>query len=145
VNDNLKAFSITQAKVASSASTTSPETYGYPGATPSISANGSSNGIVWAIESSGTLNAYDATNLGNELFSGNFPANGNTKFITPMIANGKVYVGTGAAGGQPGTVVVFGLTNQGAGLVRRSKPPRDKRRSLPPLKVPHPGSSTPGL
>jgi hypothetical protein len=145
VNDNLRAFAITQAKVASSASTTSPETYGYPGATPSISANGSSNGIVWAIESSGTLNAYDATNLGNELFSGNFPANSNTKFITPMIANGKVYVGTGAASGHPGTVVVFGLTNQGAGLVRRPKPPRDKRRSLPPLKMPHPGSSTPGL
>ncbi len=149
VNDNLRAFAITQAMVASSASSTSPETYGYPGATPSISANGSTNpptnGIVWAIESSGTLNAYNATNLGNELFSAGFPANAATKFITPMIANGKVYVGTGAASGNPGTVVVFGLSNQGAGLVRKQRPPRDRRRSLPQLKTPHPGSSTPGL
>ena len=149
VNDNLKAFPISQAKVASAASSTSPESYGYPGATPSISANGSTNpptnGIVWAIESSGTLNAYDATSLSNELFSANFPANGNTKFITPMIANGKVYVGTGAANGNPGTVVVFGLSNQGAGLVRKPRPPRDRRRSLPQPRPPHPSSSTPGI
>jgi len=145
VNDNLRAFAITQAKVAPSASSTSPETYGYPGATPSISANGSASGIVWAIDSSGTLNAYDATNLGNELFSAGFPADGTTKFITPMIANGKVYVGTGAANGNPGTVVVFGLSNQGAGLRRRPRPAPDRRRSLPQLKEPHPGSSTPGL
>ena len=149
VNDNLKAFAITQAKLASSASSTSPETYGYPGATPSISANGSTNpptnGIVWAIESSGTLNAYDATNLGDELFSGGFPASGSTKFITPMIANGKVYVGTGAANGNPGTVAVFGLSNQGAGLVRKPRPPRDQRRWLRQPKPPHPGSSTPGF
>lgn len=144
VNDNLRALPISQAKVASSASTTSPETYGYPGATPSVSANNSNDGIVWAIETSGTLNAYDATNLGKELFTGNFSASGGTKFITPMIANGKVYVGTGAANGQPGTVVVFGLSNQGAGLVRKPRPSRDNRRSLPQIKVPHPGSSTPG-
>jgi len=145
VNDNLRAFAITQAKVAASASSTSPETYGYPGATPSISANGSTNGIVWAIESSGTLNAYNATNLGNELFSAGFPADGTTKFLTPMVANGKVYVGTGAANGSPGTVVVFGLSNQGAGVVRKPRLARDRRRSLPQLKEPHPGSSTPGL
>jgi hypothetical protein len=63
-----------------------------------------------------------------------------------MIANGKVYVGTGSPNGStPGTVVVFGLTNQGAGLVRKPRPPRDRRRSLPQLKPPHPGTSTPGL
>ena len=145
VGDNLRAFPISQAKVATSASSTSPENYGYPGATPSISASGTTDGIVWAIESSGTLNAYDATSLSNELFSANFPANGNTKFITPMIANGKVYVGTGAANGNPGTVVVFGLSNQGAGLVRKPRPPRDRRRLLPQPRPPHPNSSTPGM
>jgi hypothetical protein len=149
VNDNLRAFAITQAMVASSASSTSAETYGYPGATPSVSANGSTNpptdGIVWAVESSGTLNAYDATNLGDELFSAGFPANSATKFVTPMIANGKVYVGTGAANGNPGRIVVFGLSNQGAGLVRKPRPPRDRRRSLTAPKIPHPGSSTPGF
>jgi len=150
VSDDLKAFAITQAKVASSASSQSSITYGYPGTTPSISANGTvnppTNGIVWAIENATTLNAYDATNLSNELFSRGFPGNGNTQFITPMIANGKVYVGTGSPNGStPGTVVVFGLTNQGAGLVRKPRPPRDRRRSLPQLKPPHPGTSTPGL
>jgi len=145
VKDTLKAFAITQAKVATSASSHSSDSFGYPGTTPSISANGSTSGIVWAIQSSGTLKAYDATNLGDELFNGAFPANGNTKFITPMIANGRVYVGTGAASGHPGTVAIFGLTNQGAGLVRGPKPPRDRRRALPPLKVPRSGSSTPGF
>ena len=54
------------------------------------------------------LHAYDATNLANELYNSNQPANNrdqfsDNKFITPMIANGKVYVGT------PTSVVVFGL------------------------------------
>jgi hypothetical protein len=149
VNDNLRAFPIAQAKVASSASSMSPATFGYPGTTPSISANGSTNpatnGIVWAIEGATTLEAYDATNLANQLFSAGFPGNGSTKFITPMIANGKVYAGTGAANGHSGTVVVFGLSNPGAGLVRKPRPPRGSRQSLPQLKQPHPGSSTPGL
>jgi len=145
VNDTLKAFAITQAKVATSASSHSVDSFGYPGTTPSISANGSTNGVVWAIQSSDTLLAYDATNLGNKFFSGSFPATGSTKFITPMIANGKVYVGTGAASGHPGTVVVFGLPNQGAGLIRAPRPARDRRRWLPQPKPPHPNSSTPGL
>ena len=149
VGDNLRAFPIAQARVASPASSQSPATFGYPGATPSISANGTTNpptnGIVWAIDSATTLDAFDATNLANELFTAGFSGSGNTKFITPMIANGKVYVGTGAGNGSPGTVVVFGLSNQGAGLVRKPRPPRDRRRSLPQPKQPHPGSSTPAL
>jgi hypothetical protein len=67
-----------------------------------VSANGTSNGIVWAAENSGTavLHAYDATNLANELYNSNQAANSRdqfgsgNKFITPMIVNGKVYVGT---------------------------------------------------
>ena len=77
-----------------------------------ISANGSSNGILWAAElipsAPGVLHAYDASNLGNELYNsyqkGPRDAFGNgNKFITPMIANGRVYVGTQNA------VAVFGL------------------------------------
>jgi hypothetical protein len=149
VGDNLRAFPIAQAQVASAASSASPSTFGYPGTTPSISANGTTNpptnGIVWAIASATTLTAFDATNLANQLFSANFSGTGSTKFITPMIANGKVYVGTGAANGNPGTVVIFGLSTQGAGLVRNRRSLRDRHRSLPQLKPPHPGSSTPGL
>jgi outer membrane protein assembly factor BamB len=77
-----------------------------------VSANGTQNGIVWALESGAgraVLHAYEATNLGHELYNSNQArggrdsfGNGN-KFITPMIVNGKVYVGT-----QNG-VAVFGL------------------------------------
>jgi len=117
VGNNLQAFKITGAKLATSASSKSGASFVRPGTTPSISANGTSNGIVWAIQngnSTGVLHAYDATNLATELYNSNqaanardqFPTNKNCKFVTPMIANGKVYVGT------PGAVVVFGLLGQ---------------------------------
>lgn len=116
VGATLRAFPITSAKLAASPSSMSSATFGYPGTTPSISANGSSNGIVWAVENTGAsggggnaiLHAYDATNLATELYNSNQAASGrdsftDNKFITPMIAGGKVYVGT------PTGVVVFGL------------------------------------
>jgi Immunoglobulin I-set domain len=107
VGQPLLAFPITNAELATSPSSQSPTSFGRPGTTPSISSNGTTNGIVWAIEnggSTGTLHAYDATNLSNELYSGTFSTNQDDKFVTPLIANGKVYVGT------PGAVVVFGLS-----------------------------------
>jgi hypothetical protein len=109
----LRAFPISNAMLALSPSSTSSSSFGYPGATPSISANGTASGIVWVIQSgsTGTLHAFDATNLATELYNSNqagtrdqFPDSSNDKFVTPMIANGKVYVGT------PNAVVVFGLT-----------------------------------
>lgn len=107
VGQPLMAFPISNAKLASS-STESPSSFGYPGTTPSVSSNGTTNGIVWAIEngsSTGTLHAYDATDLSNQLFSATFSTSRYDKFVTPLIANGKVYVGT------PNAVVVFGLLN----------------------------------
>ncbi len=110
VGDSLKAFSIVNARLSASASSKSATSFAYPGASPSISANGTSNGIIWAVQKSttGVLHAYDATNLANELYNSNQASNNrdqfpDNKFITPMIANGKVYVGT------PNSVVVFGL------------------------------------
>jgi Immunoglobulin domain/Immunoglobulin I-set domain/PQQ-like domain len=110
VSDHLRAFSIANAKLTTPASSMTAGTFGYPGTTPSISANGTSAGIVWAVENNGggILHAYDATNLGTELYNSNQAANSrdhfaDNKFITPMIANGKVYVGT------PNSVAVFGL------------------------------------
>jgi hypothetical protein len=112
VNSNLIAFSISKARLGASPSSTSSHSYGYPGATPSVSSHGTSNGIVWTLEAggTGTLRAYDATNLATELYDSNqagsrdqFSSNSADKFVTPMIANGKVYVGT------PDAVVVFGL------------------------------------
>ncbi|HTQ63006.1 MAG TPA: immunoglobulin domain-containing protein [Candidatus Solibacter sp.] len=110
VGDALKAFKVTSAKLATNPSSQSTAHFAYPGTTPSVSANGTTNGIVWAVEngSTGVLHAYDATNLTNELYNSNQAANNrdqfsDNKFITPMVANGKVYVGT------PNSVVVFGL------------------------------------
>jgi hypothetical protein len=110
VGSPIKAFKITNAKVSSSATAQTPNSFGYPGATPSISANGSTNGIVWAIEGSGTavLRAYDAATL-NELYNSNQASGGRdhfgagNKYMTPTIVNGKVFVGT------PNGVAVFGV------------------------------------
>jgi len=109
VGDALKAFPVASAKLASAPSSQSTHQFGYPGTTPSVSANGSANGIVWAIENSGAiLFAYDAADLTKELYDSNQAAgnrdhfSGN-KFITPVVVNGKVYVGT------PTSVAVFGL------------------------------------
>jgi len=88
----------------------SSNSFGYPGATPSISSNKQENGIVWATRNSNpaVLYAYDATDL-QELYNSNQAANGRdhfgtgNKFITPLIVNGKVYVATTTGIG------VFGL------------------------------------
>src|SRR5579871_2287582 len=111
--DNLKAFPLINAQMALSPSSQTTIKFPHPGPTPSISANGTQNGIVWALESSltspGVLHAYDPANLAHEFYNSNQAANardafGNgNKFITPMIVNGKVYVGT-----QNG-VAIFGL------------------------------------
>lgn len=109
VNDNLKAFPITSAKLAGTPSSRSAHSFGYPGTTPSVSSSGNTNGIVWAIENSGAvLHAYDATNLTHELYNSSQAPGGRdnfsgNKFITPMVANGKVFIGT------PNSVAVFGL------------------------------------
>jgi hypothetical protein len=109
VNDPLQAFALSQARLIATPSSSSSESYGYPGSSPSISANGTSNAIVWAIEngsSGGVLHAYDATNLGTEFYNSSKVAAdsfADNKFVTPTIANGKVYVGT------PNSVAVFGL------------------------------------
>jgi len=74
----------------------------YPGASPSISADGTRNGIVWVLENKdpAVLHAYDANDLSRELYNsdqswfGRDRFGSGNKFITPMIANGKVYVGT---------------------------------------------------
>ena len=110
VGDAIKAFPITSGMLATTPSSRSVHTFTYPGATPVISANGTAAGIVWVVENSvpAALHAYDATNLANELYNSNQASGGkdnfsNNKFITPMVANGKVYVGTSSS------VAVFGL------------------------------------
>jgi hypothetical protein len=111
VGDKIKAFSINSAKLVASATSQTPKVFRYPGATPSISANGSKNAILWATENGNpaVLHAFDARNLANELYNSNQASGGRdhfgagNKFITPTVVNGKVYVGTTTGVG------VFGL------------------------------------
>ena len=108
---SLKQFTYSSARLSATAASVTSISYEYPGTIPSISANGNTNGIVWAIEHSkpSILHAYDATNLANELYNSNQAANnrdrlGNAShFGVPTVSNGKVYVGT------TNNVAVFGL------------------------------------
>jgi hypothetical protein len=110
--DRLKAFPIASAKLATAPSRQSTISFGYPGATPTISANGTNDGIVWAVESAqgspAVLHAYEAGNL-QELYNSNEAAKGRdsfgegNKFITPLEIDGKVFIGT------PNGVAEFGL------------------------------------
>jgi hypothetical protein len=101
VGQPILAFQFKNAKLLTSVVAQTTNSFVYPGATPSISANNGRNAIVWAAENTNpaVLHAYDAQTL-HELYNTNQAANGRdhfgngNKFITPTIANGKVYVGT---------------------------------------------------
>ncbi len=106
----------------------SSTSYGFPGATPSLSSSGATNAIIWALDNTlyctpqspgcgaTVLHAYDATNLATELWNssqaaGNRDLAGHAvKFTVPTVANGKVYVGTrGNDVSVLGEVEVYGL------------------------------------
>ena len=101
MDEAIQAIPVVNAKLQTTPAAVSGNTFVYPGATPSISADGTSNGIVWAVEntSPAVLYAYRADNL-RELYDSAQAAGGRdsfgvgNKFITPLIVNGKVYVGT---------------------------------------------------
>lgn len=113
VGQRLQAFSLntSTSKFNTAPSSQSPASFGFPGATPTVSSKGTANGIVWALDTSnngtpngtGTngpalLHAYDAANLATELWNSS-QGTGNAagtavKFVAPTVANGKVYIGT---------------------------------------------------
>jgi hypothetical protein len=110
----LSQFTISNGVIATPQLVNSTNTFPPRGATPAVSASGTTNGIVWVLDLSGwigtgsaVLYAYDATNVANMLYSS--PASGTgaagaaVKFTIPTVANGRVYVGGQA------TVTVFGL------------------------------------
>ena len=103
--DYLKMFTLDPGSGLLSSTPVSQDTlaYGYPGTDPVVSANGSTNGIVWAIDSSTkTLRALDATNLGHLLYSSTL-ASPIVRWTVPTVVNGHVYVA------EQGTVIAFGL------------------------------------
>jgi hypothetical protein len=105
----LKAFSfdMTKGQFNTAASSQSGSVnFGFPGATPSVSSSGTTNGIVWALDAhayctqqaqscgSAVLYGFDARNLSSPLWNSGNSAGNAVKFTVPTIANGKVYVGT---------------------------------------------------
>jgi Immunoglobulin domain/PQQ enzyme repeat len=111
VSGTLKAFRISNAKLVATPQSQSQTQFTFPGTAPSVSANGTANGIVWAYENTtpAVLHAYDATNLAHELYNSNQASAARdqlgvgNKFITPTVADGKVFVGT------TNSIAVFGL------------------------------------
>lgn len=116
VNDGLKVFNISNAMISPTPASQSANKFGYPGSTPSVSADGTSDAIIWVINSHGyktngpsVLYAYNATNAALELYNsqadggGRDNPGGAVKFTVPTVANGKVYVGAEYA------VSVFGI------------------------------------
>jgi hypothetical protein len=129
----LEAFALNTANANLTKTSTSANVFGFAGATPSVSANGTTGGIVWAMDTGNyctnqskgcgpvVLYAYDATNVQTQLWSSALvaaDAAGNAiKFTVPTIANGKVYVGTrgnntggaDASTSAPGELEIYGL------------------------------------
>jgi outer membrane protein assembly factor BamB len=107
----LKAFAVTNAKLSALPISQSAVLYAYPGASPVVSANGTTDAIVWAHENTtpAVLHAYDASNLVHELYNSNEATGARdqfgpgNKFIAPTVAGGKVFVGT------TNTLAIFGL------------------------------------
>ena len=119
--DLIKSFSMSNGLMSTSPTSHSGLVLNYPGATLQLSSNGSTNAILWAlqrvdydptgngIQGPGSLHAFDATNLGNELYNSS-QASGSrdaldftAKWSAPLVANGKVFVASESR------LTVFGL------------------------------------
>ena len=120
INDTIKGYQMNNGLLTTSPATQSTTVYPYPGAVLAVSANGNTNGILWAIQrndvntpdpgssAAGVLRAYSATNLSTELYNSSQAGSRDTldaaaKFTIPLVANGKVYVLTN------GHLSAFGL------------------------------------
>jgi hypothetical protein len=102
VRDNVQAFQVGNGQVSTNATSRSSVQYTSRGGTMAVSANGSSSGILWALQTNGNnspgiLHAYDATNLSNEFYNSSQAGTRDTldvwlKFTVPVVANGKVFI-----------------------------------------------------
>jgi outer membrane protein assembly factor BamB len=120
VNDRIQAFRMTNGLMSATPVSVSQLVYSYPGASIALSANGTSNGILWAIQRNdpntpdpgttapGILRAYRADDLNTELYNSAQAGTRDAldyaaKFTIPLVANGKVFVLTN------GQLTAFGL------------------------------------
>jgi len=116
VHSSLKAFSYANGALSSTPTSNSNETAAQYSPSPSVSANGTTNGIVWSMKTDNyasqgraVLYAHDASNVANLLYSSESnvsrdnPGN-SVKFVVPTVVNGKVYLATFDSG-----IAVYGL------------------------------------
>jgi hypothetical protein len=114
--DSLKEFAVADGGLENTPSSQSARRSRFSGGTPTVSANGAKNGIVWVVETrawdaggnQAVLRAYDALNLAKELYasdenSSRDAAGKALRFVIPTVANGHVFIGTRKA------VAVYGL------------------------------------
>ncbi len=109
-NGSLSAFTMSNASIQVPAASATSSAFGYPGTSPTVSANGTTNGVVWAYERNTTpvLHAYDATDLTQQLYNTTTNAGRDVlpsqiTFVSPVVTGGRVFVPTSAS------VEVYGL------------------------------------
>ena len=112
VADVVQMFKLNNGLLTTSPTSTTAVAYPYPGGALAISANGITNGILWAVQKNGTANgtlrAYDASNLNFELYNSDQAGTRDTldmaaKFAIPLVVNGKVFVASNSK------LTVYGL------------------------------------
>ncbi len=133
-NGPVKKYQLDTTTAQLSVASSSGHHFGFAGATPSISAMGTQNGIVWSLDTGAycthqtrggcgpaVLYAHDASNVATELWNSSTVASDAAgyavKFTLPTVANGRVYVPTrgnnagGAAGSTSsnGELSIYGL------------------------------------
>ena len=104
--DNIRAFPVNNAALG--AVSISTFVYPFPGCVPTISSNGTSNGVLWTLDATPALRAYDPSNISTELYDSTQNSTRDSlgsyvKFSAPTVANGKVYAGT------QNSLVAYGL------------------------------------
>ncbi|HEY5004361.1 MAG TPA: malectin domain-containing carbohydrate-binding protein [Ktedonobacteraceae bacterium] len=114
VNTPTRAYSWINGKLSTTPTSTTAVSFGFTGGDPVVSSNGtaSGTGILWTIGPDSTLRAYDASNLGNELYDSQQNASRDglssyVKYDTAVVTNGQVFVGTAA------NLAIFGLLPSG--------------------------------
>ena len=117
VLDNIKAFTLTDGRLSAGPTDKTPTIFGWPGGTPSISANGTIDGILWYADNSrandclnrpvpcttktaSRLLAFDVNNLAQgPLYDSDAVGGGDVpgsaaKHVSPTVVNGRVFLGT---------------------------------------------------
>jgi hypothetical protein len=102
-DDSLRDWAVKDGKLALSKS--SIMRFENPGATPSVSANGTENGLVWAVSTKtwngqdrpAVLYAFEANNIDEPIYSSEQNSARDrvglaTRFVFPVVVNGHVYI-----------------------------------------------------